>query len=202
MNPTPKTELLRAIAHLDPQIALLPTTEPHTKAPINHLIATLEPQTPIPNPLHPSQRSHLLGTWQLIYASQGTVVTRRMTAPQYPVTIRRIWQTLTLTAAQTLAADNGAHLQLPLVGTWQLRAEGTWQPTPDDRTAQVQFHTLGLQSPPLLPGLDRPHWPELRLPLGLFPSRSALWITSYLDEDLRLGRGTTGNLFVFQKQTP
>lgn len=41
--------------------------------------------------------------------------------------------------------------------------------------------------------------PELKIPVLDFLRNEALWITSYLDEDLRIGRGTTGNLFVFRR---
>ena len=49
--------------------------------------------------------------------------------------------------------------------------------------------------------LSQSDWtlPELKIPVLDFLRNEALWITSYLDEDTRIGRGKTGNLFVFRR---
>jgi hypothetical protein len=49
--------------------------------------------------------------------------------------------------------------------------------------------------------LGQPDWTllELKIPVLEFLRNEALWITSYLDEDTRIGRGKTGNLFVFRR---
>ncbi|MCU0535345.1 MAG: PAP/fibrillin family protein [Hydrococcus sp. Prado102] len=41
--------------------------------------------------------------------------------------------------------------------------------------------------------------PELKIPVLEFLKNEAIWKTSYLDRDMRIGRGATGNLFVFRK---
>ncbi|NJK50810.1 hypothetical protein HC931_24265 [Candidatus Gracilibacteria bacterium] len=41
--------------------------------------------------------------------------------------------------------------------------------------------------------------PELKIPVLEFLKNEAMWKTSYLDRDMRIGRGVTGNLFVFRR---
>jgi hypothetical protein len=48
-------------------------------------------------------------------------------------------------------------------------------------------------------GIAGLHLPQITVPVLEFLRQEALWITSYLDEDLRFGRGATGNLFVFRR---
>lgn len=88
-----KAELLQRIQCLDRADALLPSHHPD----IDDLITELEALTPIQQPLLASHFSTLLGSWELIYASRGTVVTRRMEdLINLPIGIRRVWQRLTL----------------------------------------------------------------------------------------------------------
>lgn len=49
--------------------------------------------------------------------------------------------------------------------------------------------------------LHQPGWslPALTIPVWEYLRNEALWITSYLDEKMRIGRGVTGNLFVFER---
>jgi hypothetical protein len=42
--------------------------------------------------------------------------------------------------------------------------------------------------------------PELKIPVLEFLKKEALWTTSYLDSQIRVGRGATGNLFVFRRE--
>ncbi|NJO94204.1 MAG: hypothetical protein HC820_07355 [Hydrococcus sp. RM1_1_31] len=42
--------------------------------------------------------------------------------------------------------------------------------------------------------------PRLEIPVLDLLKNEAIWKTSYLDENLRVGRGATGNLFVFRQQ--
>ena len=67
-----KTELFSQIEALGRERSLLPFSE----ASIDETIGRLENINPIPQPLHPDNFTSLLGDWQLIYASNGTVVTR------------------------------------------------------------------------------------------------------------------------------
>lgn len=203
-----KAQLRRSVTDLGPQIALLPAAEPSLKEPINQQIQALIAQNPTPNPLESANISQLLGTWELIYASQGTVVTRRLGQSQArevksPVTLQRIWQVLRAReAGEGLQAENGAQLAVPGVGVVQLRAVGAWTIAASDRksnqnTAQVAFQCFGLQGLALGPGRWR--GPELLLPVVPLLRRSALWRVVYLDEDLYIGEGKTGNCFVFSR---
>ncbi len=194
-----KTSLLQRIQELDPQEALLPSSHPE----IDQLIHELEALNPIPQPLHESHWPTLLGNWRLVYASRGTVVTRRVGGNlPLPVEIRRIWQRLTApsSANPPIAAENGAVLALPLVGEMTAIAHGTWQPYEEAESANVSFGAFSLQSTRIL-GIAGLNLPRLSVSVLDFLRRDALWITPYLDEDLRFGRGATGNLFVFSRET-
>lgn len=195
LRPALKTELLTRIRALNPVEALLPSSYPD----IDRLIHDLEAVTPIARPLQPDHWPTLLGTWELIYASQGTVVTRRLPTIG-PVNIRRVWQRLTQSsqASAPIAAENGAVVSLPLVGELTAIAQGLWRPYEEAESASVSFGAFSLQSTRLL-GVAGLHLPKLTLPIFEALRREALWITSYLDDDLRVGRGVTGNLFVFQR---
>jgi len=196
---TLKAELLRQIERLDRQQALFPMGTPD----IDRLIQQLEPLTPYPTPLQQPHQENLTGTWALLYASRGTVVTRQVaSAPSgrlASIQIRRIWQQLHLGPQATLQAINAAILELPLFGTWQLTAMGTWVKETDDRTAKVSFEAFGFQAIDIL-GQSEWKLPELKIPVLEAFRNEAVWITSYLDEDLRVGRGATGNLFVFRRE--
>lgn len=192
-----KANLLQHIQDLDRSEALLPSHHPD----IDNLITDLEAVTPIPQPLMAANLPTLLGTWELIYASQGTVVTRRIDGMMnLPIGIRRVWQRLTHTpqSKAPIAAENGAVLSLPLVGEFTAIAQGIWQPYEEAESANVSFGALSLQPTRVL-GMAGWRLPKITLPVLEFLRQDALWITSYLDEDLRVGRGVTGNLFVFRR---
>ena len=89
-------------------------------------------------------------------------------------------------------------IELFLLGEYQLGAEGIWKPKPDERTATVTFDVFSLQAMKFLSQSD---WtlPELQIPVLDVLKNEAIWITSHLDEDTRIGRGATGNLFVFRR---
>jgi hypothetical protein len=192
-----KAELLASIAALDPQQALLPA-QATSLAP---LIEQLEACTPIADPLSPENSQVLSGEWTLIYATRGTVVTRRLPAQSNPfgsVTVERVWQVLSA-GSQTVAAENGAILTLPIVGRMKLCAYGSWRWEPEEaKMARVSFGSFALQLQKPFGWLD---WslPTLKIPVLEAWRREAQWTTSYLDEDLRVGRGATGNLFVFKR---
>lgn len=109
----------------------------------------------------------------------------------------KIWQSLAFENSK-ITADNQALIELPLLGEYKLSAEGVWQPELDKQAARVTFNAFTAQATKFLGQLD---WtlPELKIPVLEFLRNEALWITSYLDEDLRIGRGATNNLFVFRR---
>jgi hypothetical protein len=196
---TLKAQLFHQVEALGIQNSLFPAEGEA----IDQLIVQLEQLNPTPAPLHSDSRPHLLGRWDLIYASRGTVVTRRLApSPGFGatgITIQQIWQTLTHHPSRAIAAENGADLAVPFLGRWRLRAEGKWSWQAEERrVATVRFNAFTIQA---IEALGQPHWqlPELKIPVLDFLQNEAEWRTSYLDEALRVGRGATGNLFVFRK---
>jgi hypothetical protein len=195
-----KKSLINHIQFLDPLDALLPSQHPD----IDRLIHHLEDLTPIQEPLSKPHLSKLLGNWRLVYASQGTVVTRQVGEPNkfLPVSIKRVWQRLNLTqnGDAPIETENGAVLSIPLLGEFTAIAKGIWQPYEEAESASVSFGDVSVQPTRLL-GISGFNLPKLTIPVFDFLRREALWITSYLDEDLRFGRGATGNLFVFRRDS-
>jgi hypothetical protein len=193
-----KTQLLQQINALEPGDAILPSEHPV----IDQIICELETLTPIDQPLREEHWPLLLGSWALVYASRGTVVTRRSRQLPLPVSIQRVWQRLTGIEEQgatgAIATENGAVLSLPFFGELTATAQGTWQPYDEGESARVSFGAFSVQATRLL-GIAGLHLPQITVPVLEFLRQEALWITSYLDEDLRFGRGATGNLFVFRR---
>jgi hypothetical protein len=195
-----KTQLLQQIDALAPDDAILPAEHPA----IDQLICELEALNPIDQPLRPEHWPLLLGSWALVYASRGTVVTRRLQRQwPMPVGIRRVWQRLASPEGSggvlgAIATENGAVFSLPLWGELTATAQGIWQPFEEGESARVSFGALSVQATRLL-GIAGLHLPQITVPVLEFLRQEALWITSYLDEDLRFGRGATGNLFVFRR---
>ena len=194
-----KTKLLSQIEILGKERSLLPFSERS----IDETIKNLEKINPIPQPLLPKNLSSLVGDWQLIYASNGIVITRPIAEMANllgsGIKINSIGQSVHNFEGKILAS-NRASIELPLLGEYELLAEGVWQAQPDNQTAKVSFAFFSLQAIKFLSQLN---WilPEIQIPIGEFFSNEALWITSYLDEDMRIGRGVTGNLFVFRLVT-
>lgn len=199
---TLKAQLLSQIEALGRQNALFPAEG----TAIDHLIEQLEHYNPTLHPLHPDAQPQLLGHWQLIYASRGTVVTRRLTPfvsglGETGITLEQVWQTLSLNSSGVIAAENGADLNLLCLGNWRLRAEGTWDwQNQEEPVVMVSFDALAVQARQVL-GQPQWHLPEFKIPVLDFVRSQAWWKTSYLDTELRVGRGATGNLFVFRKST-
>lgn len=193
-----KSQLLDQIQGLTRSQALFPTQTESTRS-IDALIQTLERVNPNPNSMQAAALPLLLGDWQLIYASRGTVVTRKL-ADSTPawlsgIELQRISQQLTMHMAGMLAVTNAAELSLPILGTWCLTATGTWQVC-HPQQALVRFDTFSLQA---IHFGHRTGWklPTLKIPVFESLRKEATWTTSYLDSTLRIGRGATGNLFVF-----
>lgn len=183
-----KTELLQQVETLSLQQAIFPQAKPA----IDKIVLALEEINPTPQPLNSGS---LFGEWQLIYASRGTVVTRKLaeTPDWAQVKIERVWQNLTVDDAGKIATSNCARIELPFLGEWQVEAMGEWKREEDEKTALVSFDAFQVQ-------LTQPFaLPSLKIPVLEFLRNEAVWITSYLDEEIRVGRGATGNLFVFRR---
>ncbi|MEM6611563.1 MAG: PAP/fibrillin family protein [Cyanobacteria bacterium P01_C01_bin.72] len=190
-----KTQLLSQIEILGREQSLLPFSDTS----IDETIQQLEDSNPIPQPLLPDNLSSLVGDWQLVYASNGTVITRPIAEITSflgsGIKVNRIWQSLGIENNQIMA-ENQALIELPLLGEYKLSAEGIWRSQSDKQSAMVTFEAFTTRATKFLGQSD---WslPELKIPVLKFLRNEALWITSYLDEDTRIGRGATGNLFVF-----
>jgi len=194
-----KTALLQQIVTLGQQRSLLPSSPVE---PIDAMAQQLETLNPIPDPLNPRYFSTLLGSWQLIYASRGTVVTRTLRSiPNFSdsIKIKRVWQSLVADRNEQIFANNYADLNLPLLGEWRIQADGIWKPDKDYRVANVSFDAFSVQATQLF-GLANWSFPQLKIPVLEFLRHEAVWMTSYLDEEIRIGRGITGNLFVFRRE--
>jgi hypothetical protein len=193
-----KTELLQRVEALGLQQALFPSDG----EPIDEIVQQLENINPIPNPLHPDHLPSLLGNWQLVYASKGTVVTRKLASiPDFggTITIKRVWQRLVAGGTGKISASNGALLDLPLLGEWQLLADGVWTWGASEQMAKVTFDSFSMQATKAF-GMESWSFPELKIPLLEFLRNEAEWTTSYLDQEIRVGLGATGNRFVFRRE--
>ena len=193
-----KTELLQRVEALGLQQALFPSDG----EPIDEIVQQLESINPIPHPLHPDHLPSLLGNWQLVYASKGTVVTRQVASiPDFggTITIKRVWQRLVAGGTGKISASNSALLDLPLLGEWQLRADGVWTWGASEQMAKVTFDSFSMQATKPF-GMESWSFPELKIPVLEFLRNEAEWTTSYLDQEIRVGRGATGNLFVFRRE--
>ena len=107
------------------------------------------------------------------------------------IKIKRVWQNLTAGDTGKISTSNCAEIELPLLGEWKIQADGIWKWGEDEKTALVSFNVfaIAVQKPFALP--------ELKIPVLEALRNEAVWVTSYLDEEIRFGRGKTGNLFVF-----
>ncbi|KXZ55858.1 hypothetical protein GPECTOR_2g1409 [Gonium pectorale] len=190
-----------------------------TKAEIDRVLTRLEALNPVPTPLTtpeglPGVSPLLLGEWDLVYASNGTVVTRTapaqllLTASQLPgVGLDEITQVLSLSETGALVASNTAVFGFGPLGSWRIGIEGVWRDAGDGRTARVLFDQVSVKPVGAL-GLKAPAWvPPLKLATGGLSGpgerrSGADWVTTFVDRDLRVGRGKTGNTFLFRRRPP
>lgn len=213
-----KKELKLLLDRLGFPAAILPGSE-QAKGDVDRLLDRLERLNPHPTPLRqaatgglPQASPLLLGDWELIYASNGTVVTRTaaaqllLSASQLPgVGISNISQALTRRDDAVVGASNSATFGLGPFGAWRVGIEGVWRDSPDGdgKAVKVLFDQISVKPVNML-GLELPSWlPGLTLSTGSSgPARSgADWATTYLDPELRVGRGRTGNAFLFRRRT-
>ena len=193
-----KSQLFSSIESLGKERSLFPFSE----TPIDEIILRIEKFNPTVRPLSSENFSFLLGEWLLLYASNGIVVTRGVNSItdslKKIIHIKKIWQTLSMNKNGNIVAYNNALIDFPILGESKLNVEGVWQPDLNECNAQVSFQAFSIQTTQLFGQLG---WslPEVKIPILDFLRKEALWITSYLDEDMRIGRGVTGNLFVFRR---
>ncbi|AFY54534.1 PAP_fibrillin [Rivularia sp. PCC 7116] len=194
-NDSLKTQLIQQVEALPFQQAIFPQSEPD----IDRIIQNLEEINLTPHPLNFENQALISGSWQLIYASNGTVVTRQVaTIPDWTgIKIKEVYQTLNFNDSG-ITTSNCAKIELPILGELKIEASGIWKCEEDETTALVSFDAFTFQAtkPFSLPV----NLPELKIPVIEALRNEAVWITSYLDEEIRVGRGKTGNLFLFRRE--
>jgi PAP_fibrillin len=190
-----KSELLNAV--LMTNRGLL-TTAPERQA-IQAAIATLEDQNPHPRPLEVPNL--LEGNWRLLYTTSQEL----LGIGKIPLlTLGEIYQCINFKTAKIY---NIAEIQsLPLL-EGVVSVVATITPT-SERRVQVQFErsVIGLQR---IVGYESPlQWVEQltiqsrtrAIDLTISSQRQPGWLDiTYLDQDLRIGRGNEGNLFVLAR---
>ena len=172
-----------------------------SQADLETLITALEDLTPYPAPLR--QGSELLnGTWVLVY-SDAQEIARLATLPLG----LRTGQVCQIVDVETLSFENKANVrhQWGLLAGF-VRVTAVFEPTPNlgrkmrNRRINVDFQTRFFSITKML-GIPTPFFDPIRSvdvnnPPEVVPS---LEIT-YLDEEVRIGRGGEGSLFVLVKE--
>lgn len=190
-----KSELLRIIARTNRGLAVTVTEKQAVQA----AIATLEDRNPNPRPLEVPNL--LEGNWRLLYTTSQEL----LGIDRFPLlTLGEIYQCINFKTAKIYNIAETQSLPF-LEGVVSVVAAIT--PT-SERRVQVQFQrsVLGLQR---VVGYQSPQqWIELlniqprtrAIDFTISPQRQPGWVDiTYLDQDLRIGRGNEGNLFVLAK---
>ena len=114
-----KIQLFSQIEAIGKERSLLPFADTS----IDETIKQLETINPTPQPLAPGSLSLLVGDWQLVYASNGTVVTRPIAEITSilgsGIKVKKIWQSLSNHNGE-IKANNQALIELALLGDYQL----------------------------------------------------------------------------------
>jgi hypothetical protein len=193
-----KAELLDAIASTNRGI----NTDANDRAAIQAAAATLEGRNPTPDPL---QATALIeGDWRLLYTTSQEL----LNIDRIPLTsLGSIYQCIRLAENRiyNIAEINGPPLLSGLVSV-----AATLEPV-STRRVNVRFERgvvglqalLGYRSPAqFIAALQAP--PKFSLLQGIDfrinSDRSSGWLeVTYLDDNLRIGRGNQGSLFVLKK---
>lgn len=178
---TAERELLAAVDALGYPASIFPGDEP-ARASIDRSVERLEAATPNPSPLQPPSPA-LLGDWQLVYASDGTYVTRTgaaqalLAASRLPgVGVADIRQALQLlddacglsgssssgSGSTELRTSNAACFGLGPFGEWEVCIQGRWDVV-DDSLARVSFTSFELQLTGLFGVLKLPRMAKVRV---------------------------------------
>ena len=174
------------------------TTDPETQGALETLIAQLESENPTKNPL---ESDDLMGDWRLIYTtSQGILGLDRI-----PLTdLGEVYQCLRGDRLYNVAETKGA------LGVLGVVAVGATYTVASPVRVQVTFRrsVLGLQSVmkyrsvaefvERLERRDRLWAVDFPIPERETGGKGWLEVT-YLDADLRIGRGNEGSIFVLVK---
>jgi hypothetical protein len=196
-----KEELLKAIANVNRGIA---ATETERKAIFS---ATAYLESANPNPV-PTQVPELLsGDWRLLFTTSNELLGLNR-LPGFK--LGEIYQCIRATEGKiyNVAEINSITGLAPFSGLVSVCASFTIAPENPDRRVKVNFERFVISSQLLLGyrGVQQ-HIELLRSPQRLWAIDFAIknpnqrgWLdTTYLDYDLRIGRGNEGSLFVLTK---
>lgn len=203
-----RKRLVQLSASQGPAAALLPGSY-EEKAEIDALLDQLQRHPEAGIPSGGQLDSLVLGEWDMVYASNGTAVTRTPLASSLVAMGRLlpgaglsdIRQTLSACDQGAIAASNEVLLGLGPLGSWRVGVAGKWLSQAEGDCVRVVFESLNLKLVGLM-GLTLPEWmPQVPINVGRAGQENragANWVTTYVDQDMRLGKGkATGNLFLF-----
>lgn len=198
-----KQQLRTLLSQVTPVEAVFPR-QTEARQRVNALVQCLEDVAGAGQ--HQLQPGQLTGSWRLVYASKGTVVTRSAIAQllvslsALPGTgLKDISQQLQTasTPGALLEAANSAIFGLGPLGSYEVGIQGRWLPDASQAGSKVEVafdafsvRLVGYLGLPLPAGL-----PKITIPMNR--ETSAEWWTPYADEEFRLGKGKSGNLFLF-----
>lgn len=188
-----KTELIRRIEGLSFRKAL--SSEPLQT--VDEIVQQLEEISPTPYPLSFESLLQIYGIWQVAYTSNETVVTSATdTVQEGVITNIEIWENLTAGSNSTIAACDYVLIEVASFAEWKMEVEGVWKFNEDEKTALVKFSTFEFKQTKPFPF---PFF-DLKIPIfEVFPNER-VFVTTYLDEDIRVARDDNSSVFVFRKR--
>eukprot|EP00873_Tetraselmis_striata_P035026 jgi/Tetstr1/455290/TSEL_042126.t1 len=218
-----KDKLWWVVRGLGPTASIVPGGEP-IRHDIDKLLSELEDVTPLETPLNTDitgeelpitsiskvpSKAHpdLLGQWRLEYTSNSQVVQRNVMQQVLQMAeaipgfgVGDVMQQLKADVeSDNIVTENTAVFGLGPFGSWQISVTGTWEDNGGGVCAKAFFRSFSVR-PVEIMGFPASALPEVRVPVPTELQAEVEWCTTYCDKDFRIGRGTTGNLFVFRKE--
>ncbi|CAM6102368.1 unnamed protein product [Calypogeia fissa] len=153
------------------------------------------------------------GDWHLIYVSETTDASGPQERPQFPGfgldnLRQKVWQASSIKSLtpdnnipspSPLLARNTAEVRLGPLGVFQVAVEGSWENLKDGQRALVSFNTFSARPVEILGNKLSDDMPQFSLSLPPPLQRSAEWAVAYVDDHLRINRGSRGQLYLFRK---
>lgn len=153
------------------------------------------------------------GDWHLIYVSEANETGGQQELPQFPGfglenPRQKVWQasgisSLTddnnIPSPSPLLARNTAEIRFGSLGVFQVAVEGSWENLKDGERALVSFNTFSARPVEILGNRVSEDVPQFNLVLPAALQRRAEWAVAYVDDHLRINRGSRGQLFLFRK---
>ena len=170
---------------------------------LNAAIAALEAVTPYPEPLH--QGIQLLNVNWLLRYSDAREIKSLSSRTQFGLQLGAVYQNINVDA---LSFENRAYVQHQwscIAGSVAVAAQ--FEPAPQageapNRRINVFFEKRSLSISKML-GLKTPFLDPFKvIPVTPPKDRTPCLDITYLDQDLRIGRGGDGSLFVLTKSQP